>query len=312
MQLFILCPRKEKSTKAVKFADGVVPGDGSSLSEAEEIHSPPPLPANETSVSKKRKKRKTKARRKEKKRILSLSADIVTSVPLASPPPPPTTAYPYCPLGILYQFNPPYASECNHYSGKLMIQKSVVTINVYFLYVVVYAQSLTELGFEITFIPSMEPPKGFDDEMEEADKGSVVFDNAGEISSQDASVSSLDSKLLRRKKRKRNMEKLVFESVTDDGSVVPSNPLPPKSSHSIKHDGSNVEEVQPIPTILGVKTTGKSRSAVVSKSRSSALIPPVTVRISSTDSVIDATNEEHPHAPAMVKDNLISTLENGT
>lgn len=56
--------RVDYRPKAVKFADGILPGEGTSPSGGEEIHSPPPPTAKATKTKEKklRKKRKVKVK----------------------------------------------------------------------------------------------------------------------------------------------------------------------------------------------------------------------------------------------------------
>lgn len=60
--------RDDYQPKAVKFADGILPGEGTSPSGGEEIHSPPPPAADTT----KKKEKKFRKKRKVKVKVIKL------------------------------------------------------------------------------------------------------------------------------------------------------------------------------------------------------------------------------------------------
>ncbi|KAG0729145.1 Glia maturation factor gamma [Chionoecetes opilio] len=70
--------REDYRPKVVKFADGVLPGEGTSPSGGEEIHSPPP-PTPTTAVRKKEKRFRKK--RKVKVKVIKLSLPLCTIDP---------------------------------------------------------------------------------------------------------------------------------------------------------------------------------------------------------------------------------------
>lgn len=64
--------REDYQPKAVKFADGILPGEGTSPSGGEEIHSPPPPAADTT----KKKEKKFRKKRKVKVKVIKLVSNL--------------------------------------------------------------------------------------------------------------------------------------------------------------------------------------------------------------------------------------------
>lgn len=102
--------RSKGRAREVQFKDGINPGDGTSSSGGEEMASPPPPSADAAPPPKKvkiKRKKKVKVKPPKEKRD---TEDNPTEDPIP-PPPKPDVPYPFCPPGILYQVNLPYASK---------------------------------------------------------------------------------------------------------------------------------------------------------------------------------------------------------
>ncbi|XP_068227043.1 microtubule-associated protein futsch-like isoform X2 [Palaemon carinicauda] len=79
--------REEYHPKAVKFADGILPGEGTSPSGGEEIHSPPPPGGDKPKEKKLRKKRKVKVKVIKEYKVNDENEDAPPPPPPGSPPP---------------------------------------------------------------------------------------------------------------------------------------------------------------------------------------------------------------------------------
>ncbi|XP_018022855.1 uncharacterized protein LOC108678870 [Hyalella azteca] len=101
--------RGVSSGKNVRFADGVLPGEGTSPSGGEEIHSPPPPPSEEqdngdgTSGVRPPREKKLRKKNKPRTRVIKVFEGMNEEDALsASPPPPPTSPPPGCTPIFLY------------------------------------------------------------------------------------------------------------------------------------------------------------------------------------------------------------------
>lgn len=121
--------------------------------------SPPPPCADDQVPKKVKIKRRKKVKLKLPKAMHKNDED--SNRHTSPPPSPPSVPYPYCPPGILYQVNLPYASMLSNFSNSFSFLKSfeLFCAAICFLFIsVAYARAVAEKGFDIVFQPSNQMP----------------------------------------------------------------------------------------------------------------------------------------------------------
>lgn len=266
--------------RGVTFKDGVNPGNGTSSSGGEEMASPPP-PSDDPSQGPK----KIKIKRKKKVKVKSpkVKEEIREDVPAdeeVSPPPAPSGPYPYCPPGILYQVNLPYASKFQIYLFYFVHIRFCFHLNHKFLFncSVVYAQAVAEKGFDIVFQASSQIPTICDLPCEAVDipTGQKLDPQPKMDFMSDSSKFEEQASFLRQPSHKLNLTHVNKELSHRNPSLA----------------SENTEKPKPVPTVEGC------RIPTIVRSTSASAIPP---EISYNDFL------DHPMSYEMPLNELIDT-----